>query len=62
MLELAARGFTVLHINLCGRNPPPLLILAQTTWHNQTTVHACAYEHTSPRFTVPPLTIVFICD
>lgn len=22
MLELAARGFTVLHINLCGRNPP----------------------------------------
>lgn len=61
MLELAARGFTVLHINLCGRNAP-LLMLAQTTWHNQTTVHACAYEHTSPRFTVPLLTIVFIRD
>lgn len=36
MLELAARGFAILHINLCGRNAPPL-ILAQTTWHDQTT-------------------------
>lgn len=47
MLELAAWGFAILHINLCGRNAP------YWYWHRQpgtTTQLACAYDRKRRRF------------